>query len=279
MAVHMRRGLSSSCKHAIALSEAHADFVPTFGYAGLTQLYARHPQLANPLTNGSVEPTTFHVANLPNEEVLHVVNADDLWAMVEKPPATARNQRVCCLAPLCRTSNRNCIYARAVSPLGPADEDDDNDDGANDSADVVAKAFAARHAASPFRDVDWPRRSRNLLPCSTEVELCAALGQSARTRSIGGVAATYPDVLSEPVCLVHGTAQPSPSNLMTKIATIISIDGFVNAQTGTWRCPDIPADNNLVRFDGTSQALFATISETLFTRTFLDFIINIQLTT
>ena len=279
MAVHMRRGLSSSCKHAIALSEAHADFVPTFGYAGLTQLYARNPQLANPLTNGSVEPTTFHVANLPNEEVLHVVNADDLWAMVEKPPATARNQRVCCLAPLCRTSNRNCIYARAVSPPGPADEDDDHDDGANDSADVVAKAFAARHAASPFRDVDWPRRSRNLLPCSTEVELCAALGQSARTRSIGGVAATYPDVLSEPVCLVHGTAQPSPSNLMTKIATIISIDGFVNAQTGTWRCPDIPADNNLVRFDGTSHALFATISETLFTRTFLDFIINIQLTT
>jgi len=279
VAMQMKRGLSSSCKHAIALNEAHKYLAAAFGYAGLTQLHARHPQLANQLTNGGMEPTSSHVAHLPNEGELHVVNADDLWATVEKPPATARNQRVFCQAPLCRTSNRTCIHARAVSPPGPAEDDDDRDDGADDRADEVAKDLAARHAASPFRDVDWPRRSRNLLPCTAEVELCSAIGHSAKTGSIGGVIATYPDVLSESVCLVHGTAQPSPPNLKIKNAIIISLDGFVNARTGTWQCPDCPADNNLVRFDGTSHALFATSSETLFTRTFLDVIINITLTT
>jgi len=281
VAAQIKRGLSSTCKHARALSEAHADLAAVFGYSGLTSLYERHPYLANTVgSGGGDEPQTEHVANLPNGGELHVVGADDQWVTVEKPPAAARNQRVFCLAPLCRSSNRVCIHAQAVSPPGDADGNSDECDGKAEShADEVAKELAARHAASPFRDVDWPRRSGSLLPCPTEVELCSELGKSAKLASTAGVDATYPDVLAEPACLVHGTGPRDLRNIQVNAAKIITVDGWVSAQTSSWQCPDCSEDNNIVRFDGTSHALFAISRETLFTRTFLDVVINITLTT
>lgn len=137
--MQMKRGLSSTCKHAFALGEAHKNLASAFGYSGLAVLYARYPYLINKVDSGRGEPVTEHVANLRNQGELHVVCADDLWATVEKPPTAARNQRVFCLAPLCRSSNRVSIHARAVSPPGAAQDDGNHCDGSPDGlADEVS---------------------------------------------------------------------------------------------------------------------------------------------
>jgi len=279
--VQMKLRKSSTCKHAAGLRIAHENLAAELSVDGLRALYAARPAMATERVAVAVEPTAYHVAVLSSEGALYAAVVDSVWAVVEKPGKNAVSQAVFCHYPPCRSKSRRCGHALTVNPLqGNKDGGDELIKDMENAEEVAAAELAARMASSPFRDVDVPRRSRNLLPCSEEVRQCAAFGARAKGHDQDVPGWEPGDVLYEPHCIIHEDSLAPPLvHAKMQSADLITLDGFLSVSTAHWTCHACQASSNKVRFDGSSLGLFAVSGETLFTRTFLDVALHITLTT
>lgn len=276
--VRMKLHKSSSCKHAAGLRIAHNRLATALSLVDLPSLYGTHPALASEKGAVAAQPEAAFIASKPQDGALYAAVVDSVWAVVEKPGKNAVSQAVFCHYPPCRSKSRRCGHALTVNPRQAEPDDADLVKDLEGAEEAAAKELADRLAASPFRDVDVPRRSRNLLPCSEEVRLCSEWGDIAKRRTEGAPLPGIP--LHEPHCLVH-TDESAPPLVDCKIqrADVITLDGFLSFDTAQWTCSSCSPVNNKVPYDGAADGLFAVSGQTLFTRTFLDVALHITLTT
>lgn len=136
---------------------------------------------------------------------LFVAQVDGAWAVVERPPLSARNRSLFCHSPSCRSSSRVCSNSQTVNAGEPelSDSDEAGDEEQADGEKTAVRELKRRQQLSKYADVDCPRRGRNMLPCPMEVERCAVLSEAAHQGSMLKKKVSWPRPLVEPCCVLH----------------------------------------------------------------------------
>jgi len=134
-----------------------------------------------------------------------------------------------------------------------------------------AAAQAAEWAA--FSDESRGRCSRNLLPCAGEVSDCLLFDQLADAGRDAEAPSVWPHVLCEAVCFSCGGAYNN-MGIKNTGAIIHTLRGRVAVTLRRWTC----GCGEMVPYDGAHDGLFASRKETVFTRVFLDVMMQMVFT-
>jgi len=120
-------------------------------------------------------------------------------------------------------------------------------------------------AEAAFSDETRWRNSRNLLPCEGEVDDCLLFDKVAAAGRSGGSPSFLPEVLCEAHCFACG-ALYNGVGVKNTGAVLHTLRGRISVSLRQWVC----SCGKEVPYDGAHEALFASTSKTVFTRTFTD---------
>lgn len=292
----VRTGLSSSCRHASALSVALRGAADHLRCASVRALLHAHPSL----DNAKASPTNVEavlVSDKSDGSRVHAVAFDGIWAVVHTAPLRARRGRPVCTHLPCRTRSTTCVHSCAVKApqagygafgdgsdveqASEEEEDMDSDvslaDGTTEHPARPPDAPPRRRPAAPsarkkglpreFIDTDHPRRARNMLPCESETAACRRWDKLARCEVVadGGELDLF-----EGLCTSCGQAAVIQGKAVT--AELHTLSGLLNVRTFKTKCTAALCGKD-VRFDGSCVGLFCYSEQTVYTRTFLDVIL------
>jgi len=290
--VQWARKKSSTCRHASALLTAYAAMASEMGLRTCEALLSAVPSLAGPTdaTDGKPADTIVHLVgkvgkrlNIPLYAVCYMM----VWApTIVRPGGNRYKLATCCLLS-CQTQPWGCPHAKAVNRhnrieataaseaaaeaqlalrFGPDGVLNEMGDPPEDGPVAVAPSVQVNPTAPPS-----PRRARNMFPCSKEVEQCDAYGKYVDAERVAGNAYRYDDrLLVEESCIV---CQSPRGDLLSSstIALLYTIRGRMQVLVGEWGCPN----GHVVQYDGSADGLFAATPLIVYTRVFLDLVLEL----
>ena len=282
-------GTSSSCCHARGLKASYAELAVADDLADDKALLERYPALDNASSPPAAECQVFYATKTSKKKGVFAVYLQSTWTTVvirnklNKQRTKKRVQRrPACTLISCAKDHWTCPHASSVATwcselrramdaavaMGGCLVDPFKDvllptvTVVPDAPQTVA-ALAAEWAS--FSDEARGRCSRNLLPCTGEVDDCHLFDQLADTGREAEYPAHLPVVLCEATCFSCGSAYNGGSGKNTG-ATLHTLRGRVTVTLRQWVC----SCGEPVAYDGAHDGLFASSKETVFTRTFLD---------
>jgi len=290
-------GESSTCGHARGLKASFEDLAAADGLADDVALLGAYPTLDNAASPPAPECQVFYATKTTRKKGVFAVYFRSTWAAVvirnklNKQRMRRRVQRrPACSLISCAKDHWTCPHATSVASwcaelqeamsaaiaLGGAVVDPFKDVLLPTVAPVpktqqTAAAQAAEWAA--FSDESRGRCSRNLLPCSGEISDCLLFDKLADSGREGGAPAFLPEVLVEAKCFACGAAY-SGLGIKNAGAMLHTLRGRVAVTLQQWTC----MCGELVPYDGAHEGLFASSKGTVFTRTFMDVLIQMVFT-
>ena len=283
-------GTSSTCSHARALKASFDELALAVGVADDLGLIDAYPVLNNAAVEPSNECAVYLATKTATKMAVFAVLDQGAWAAVtvrrrlgKKSRSNKRTQlRAACTQVSCAKHHWWCPHASAASRWSTelrvaatlADGMGGNalPDGLHD---VLLPARAASMAPlSPsqqgaadaaFSDETRWRNSANLLPCEGEVDDCLLFDTLAAAGRSGGSPSFQPEVLCEVHCFACGAAYNGVGVKNTG-AVLHTLRGRISVALRQWVC----SCGKEVPYDKAHEALFASTSKTVFTRTFMD---------
>jgi len=288
---------SFTCRHAVALLEAHDCFCVDVRAGSLDELKRSCPSLLGSEVGVPVKKDDTVVLftmccgkrnNIPISVVYHM----GIWspAVVWQQGNRHRLTTYCLLS--CKTQPWACIQDKAVNHETRADRtscsqavadtvnamqlgaegisEDAEDESSRDAAPPEAATAAAAEAT--LEASMRPRRARNMSPCASEVEMCdrdAALVEEER-KAPGEV--QFTDFLhDEDKCFACDDRWTENTASKPTFATQFTIRGRPAIVTKSWTC----AGGHHVAYDWSVDGLLAFRPGTVYARVFLDSIIEL----
>jgi len=127
-----------------------------------------------------------------------------------------------------------------------------------------ARVAAQAEADARFSDETRWRGARNLLPCQGEIDACARYDRIADQATDGGIP-RLEGILYESTCFKCGAGYQAASTKYSG-GILHTLRGRVSVSLHQWEC----ACGTVVLFDGAQHGLFASTTQTVFTRTLVD---------
>lgn len=290
-------GSSSTCAHARALHASFSELAQAVGVVSIIGLLERHAAL----DNSAAEPSTACVVHLATKTAskmaVFAVLDGGAWAAVtvrrrlgKKKTPKRTMLRAACTQLSCAKIHWWCPHVAAVSAwsaelrqamaLAAGLGSGLLPEGLQDvrlpaSAPARARLTPVQQAAADaaFSDEKRWRNSRNLLPCSGEIADCLLFDQLASMAREAGERAVLPEVLCEQACFQCGSLY-NGLNVKNTGATLHTLQGRVAVSLRQWTC----GCGKDVLYDGAHSSLFASTTRTVFTRTFMDVMIQMVFT-
>jgi len=280
-------GTSSSCCHARGLQASCTELANAAGMANDVALLTAYPVLDNASVPPQAECDVSFATTTAKKKAVFAVRFQSTWAAVivrnklNKQRTKKRVQRrPACALTSCAKDHWTCPHASSVarwcadlreataalSATTPGFSDPFKHvlmPTVVQAAGVTAAAQAAQWAA--FSDEERGRCSRNLLPCAGEVADCSLFDQLADSGRASGHPAHLPDVLCEAKCFSCGSDYTG-AGVKHSAGTLHTLRGRVAVTLRRWTCNC----GKPVPYDGAHDGLFASSSNTVFTRTYLD---------
>ena len=284
--------MSTNCLHARALRKAFDMLVARFNKTSVDTLLEHHTVLDNSRTLATTEKQVFYATKSQKKRGLFAVLCAGTWSAVgirprvgKKGTKRRRIMRASCTRLSCndhwlckhaKAVNDWCIEAREAAEVAggagaPAMVED---------ADVIladplgrrrqpvrtpaAQAAAQAEADARFSDESRWRAARNLLPCAGELDVCERYDLVADAGTDIGIP-RLDGVLYEDRCFKCGAGY-SALGIKNTGGTLHTLRGRVAVSMHHWEC----ACGTLVLFDGAQHGLFASTTQTVFTRTLVD---------
>jgi len=280
-------GTSSSCCHARGLQASYAELANASGLADDVALLTAYAVLDNASVAPQAECDVSFATTTATKKAVFAVRFQSTWAavVVRNKLNKQRNKkrvqrRPACALMSCAKNHWTCPHASsvaqwcahlqqataAVEATIPGFADPFKHvllPTVVQAARVTAAAQAAEWAA--FSDEARGRCSRNLLPCVGEVADCSLFDQLADIGRAAGHPAYLPDVLCEARCFSCGSDY-NGAGVKHTAATLHTLRGRVAVTLRRWTS----GCGKPVPYDGAHEGLFASSSNTVFTRTYLD---------
>ena len=275
--------------HARALVTAFVSLVPRFIEPTLDALLQRYPVLDNSSTPATSEKQVFYATKTQKKWGIFSVLCSSSWSAVSVRPRVGKRSakrgrvmRAACKSPSCKDHwqckhakavNDCCEEARLASELAggagaPAIFHD---------ADVLlsqllgskrrrpleegTRVAAHSEADARFSDESRWRGAGSMLPCQREIDACGRYDRIADQSTDGGIP-LLDGVLYEETCFKCGEGYQATS---AKYAGGIlrTLRGRFPVSMHQWEC----VCGTVVFFDGAQHGLFASTTQTVFTRT------------
>jgi len=293
-------GESSSCRHAVAILEAYDCLCVDVRAGSLDELTQSCPALLGsddgiPVEEDDTVVLFSMLSGKRNNIPVYVVYHMGVWSPAVVWQQGNRHRLTTCCLVSCKTQPWACIHAKAVNHETRSDRTSSSqavvdtmdamqlgangvlDDGeqetvAQDPDPPTAVAVAAAAAAAAVEASMRPRRARNMFPCVKEVEMCdryAGFVEEER-ESPGDI--HFTDFLHvEDECFACDDRWTESTVCKSTLATLFTIRGRLAIITKSWTC----SRGHHVAYDGSADGLFAFRPETVYTRVFLDSIIEL----
>lgn len=289
-------GKDSTCRHAAALRDAYAVICVDVGAAVKENLFDMFPALAGREEGDTDDggsgsgaddddPRAVEVgeygpkSNLPTYAVLY----EGAWAPVIAKPRTKRLRLAFCCQLSCAAHAWSCIHANTVNRLRREHvnaEPEDNSDAGSSAAsgdstpDEPAPGDGAGPQAAQVVETNPAprrrRRARNMFPCRGEVAQCSAYHAECDVqRAAGANPRRLQDVFVEEFC-IECNAPRGPAELSLHDAILFTLRGRAVISVADWTC----VAGHVVSYDGSDDALFAFEPRTVYTRVFLDAVLE-----
>jgi len=287
---------SSTCRHAVALLEAYDALCVDVRARTLDELMRSCPALLGSGEGAPVEEDDTVVLfamrsgkrhNIP----IYVVHHMGIWSPAVVWQQGKRHRPTTCCLLWCKTQPWACIHAKAVNHETRADRTsssqavlhtvdamrlgsdgilkDDEDDGVRGAAPPEAATSAA--AAAALEASMRPRRARNTFPCVKEVEMCDRYAEFVEQEREAPGEVHFTDFLHvEDECVACDDRWTESTACTPTLATLFTIRERLAIVTKSCTC----ARGHHVAYDGSVDGLFAFLPETLYTRVFIDSIIE-----
>jgi len=290
--VQWARKKSSTCRHAAALLAAYGLMASEVGVSSLEELLSLLPALEGPSDGAGGKPgdTVVHFVvkvgkrlNIP----MYVTSYVHVWAPAILRPGGNRYKLATCCLLSCQTQPWGCPHAKAVSRhnrieatavseaaaeaqealrFGPGGVLNEMGGTMDDEPVAVNSAPSAEPVAPPE-----PRRARNMFPCSKEVAHCEVYGAFVDAARAAGDPYRYDEELHVKETCIVCQAPRGISLSSTVVAMLYTARGRMQIRVGEWVCPSA----HVVKYDGSADGLFAATPETVYTRVFLDLVLEI----
>jgi len=290
--IQWKRKKSSTCRHAAALLAAYRLMSAELGTQTPEAFVRAMPALRGPdvVDGDKRDETVIHLVgrvgrwmNIP----LYAISYDNIWSPAIVRPGWNRYKLATCCLVSCQTQPWGSPHAKAVNTFNRVEASAAseaaaaaqealrfgpngvlNEMGDPDSAEPVAAAPAAPLMPSP---PPRPRRARNMFPCTEEVALCNAYSQFVDAARATNNIYRYDSRLHvEEKCTV--CQEPRGALLLSQnIAVLFTVRGRMQILVGEWVC----VNGYDVLYDGAGDGLFAVTQEMVYTRIFLDLVLEL----
>ena len=283
---------STNCRHARALRSATSSLIFQFNEPSLDGLLQRHSVLDNSSTPATSERQVFYATKTQKRRGIFAVLCGGSWSAVSVRPRVGKKSakrgrvmRAACTR-LSRHDHWLCKHAKAVNdwceefrlaaelaggPRAPELVQDPDVVLAQpigkkrrlpvtDAARVAAQA----EADARFSDESRWRAARNLLPCEREINACERYDRLADQAADGGIP-RLDSVLYEQTCFKCGAGYRAAS-VKYSGGVLHTLRGRISVRMHQWEC----TCGTVVFFDGAQHGLFASTTQTVFTRTLVD---------
>ncbi|OSX69684.1 hypothetical protein BU14_1277s0001 [Porphyra umbilicalis] len=291
-------GASSTCCHARGLRASFVELATEAGLPGDVALLETFPALDNASAPPATECNVLYATTTAKKKGIFAVNFQSTWAAViirnklNKQRTKKRVQRrpACALtscakdhwtSPHASSVARWCSDLRDATAAATAMTAGLNDPFKDVLLPTVATSQAGTSPGGAAQSAEWAafadeqrgRCSRNLLPCTGEVDDCHLFDRLAVTGRDHQHPASLADILCEAACFSCGSPYEG-EGIKNTGAVLHTLRGRVTVTLGQWTC----SCGKLVPYDGAHDGLFASSKETLFTRTFLDVLMQLVFT-
>ena len=289
---------SSSCRHAVALLDAYDCLCADVRAGSLEELKRSFPLLLGSSEGAPVDEDDTVVLfamrsgkrnNIPVYAVFHL----GIWSPAVVWQQGNRNRLTTCCLLSCKTQPWACIHAKAVNYKTRADRTSSSqavadtldamhlgaggilDDGEEEEAasePSPPESAAAAAAAAALEANLRPRRARNMFPCVREVEMCDRYAAFVDEEREAPGQVNFTDFLHvEDECFSCDDRWTESTVCKPTLAKLFTIRGRLAIVTKSWTC----ARGHHVAYDGSVDGLFAFRPETVYTRVFLDSLIEL----
>jgi len=295
-ALEMREWMSkaTNCLHARALHKTIQSLLVRYNEESLDALLRRHPVLDNSSTPSASDRQVFYATKTQNKRGISAVLSSGVWCAVSVRPRTGRKSakkgRVMRPAGTSLSCNDHwqCKHAKAVNDwCAEVQRAAGLAGGAGapalvQNADVVLAqpmgrkrrplvAEAARVAAQAEADARYSNESRwrgarNLLPCHGELDVCERYDRVAEQAAHGSIP-RLEGVLYEDTCFKCGAGYRAAAAKYSG-GILHTLRGRIYVSMHQWKC----TCGTVVFFDGAQHGLFASTTQTAFTRTLVDIV-------
>jgi len=300
--------IGSTCRHAQALRLAYgvvaAELGPPAVLVNLSLVLHRGMEIDDtttpePLTGMTIEDAGVR-GRTKNTPLYAVYYADiEVWAPVIVKPHKNPHQLACCFLPSCLSQPHGCIHAKRVNTtrkidaaessaaaaemmdtlqMGGSNSDGDSDYDMNGAvAGAPADGGGHDEGITPFPLPDATkaavrsraRRSRNMFPCAHEVDYCVAYHETCDESRAQGHLCIFPELFIEEQCIECDEDRGGKPFAMRR-AVLYSMRGEATIFVCTWTC----TAGHVVEYDGSVDALFAASPQVVYTRMFLDAVVE-----
>jgi len=283
---------STNCLHTRALRIATSSLMVHFNEPSMDGLLQRHSALDNSSAPATAERQVFYATKTLKKRGIFAVLCSGSWSAVSVRPRVGKKSskrgrvmRAACTRLSChdhwlckhaKAVNKWCEEARLAAELaGGAGstvlvQDADvllaEPMGKKRRLTVTDAARVAAQAAADARFSDesrW-RAARNLLPCEGEMNACSRYDLLAEQATDGGIP-RLECVLYEETCFKCGSVYRAAS-VKNSGGMLHTPRGRVSVSMHQWEC----TCGTVVFFDGAQHGLFASTTQTVFTRTLVD---------
>jgi len=282
-------GFSSSCCHARGLKASYEELAHADGLENDKTLMERYPVLESASTQPADECQVFFATKTSKKKGIFAVYFQSTWTTViirnklnKKRSKKRVQRRPACTLISCAKDHWTCPHASSVASwcdelrqamaaaieLGGSIHDPFKDvllPTVPSVPDAPQTAAAQAAAWAAFSDETRGRCSRNMLPCTGEVDDCNLFDQLADTGRADGYPASFPSALCEEACFSCG-GKYNGQGIKNTGGTLHTLRGRIAVTLRRWTC----SCGEPVPYDGAHDGLFASSDETVFTRTYLD---------
>lgn len=296
-------GKESSCRHAAALRQAYCDVSSDTAVGSLEALFQLYPSLSGRAVpdddddwaddEDDDDPRAYKVGNYGRKSDLPVyaVRYEGAWAPVVAKPRGKRHRLAFCFQLSCAAHAWSCIHAKTINRLrreeegsgsgegshaasslggGSDEQSSEESEGENAAAEQEAEVAAADAAMMANRALKPRRRARNMFPCRGEVAMCTTYHTECDLQREAGI---FPRMLEgvfvEEICFSCNAARGQAA-LSQRQAELYTVRGRMLITVADWIC----GDGHPVGYDGAEDALFVYEPRTVYTRVFLDAILE-----
>jgi len=283
---------STNCLHARALLKALESLVLRYKEPTLDALLQRHPVLDNSSTPATSEKQVLFATKTQKKRGIFAALCAGLWCAVSVRPCVGKKSakkghvmRAACTSLSCH-EYWQCKHAKAVNdwceePRHAAElASGVGSPALVQDADVLlsqplgwrqrppladgARVAAQAEADARFLDETRWRGARNLLPCQGEIDACARYDRIADQATDGGIP-WLEGILYEATCFKCGAGYQAASTKYSG-GILHTLRGRVSVSMHQWEC----ACGTVVFCDGAQHGLFASTTQTVFTRKLVD---------